>query len=684
MKKVIAILMVAVMLTGLTACGTKKNAEEPKDTVTADLPQDGAGTEDAGETEGTEGTDGADDAGSGEDEAKLSFDEEKSADVIIVGAGAAGLAAAVAAADEGAQSIIIVEKLGKTGGSLNYTSGSMSGAETIIQELDGVEDTKESYVQDILSNGGQMGNEELIRIYVDEDVDAIQWLWDKGLSDNQFTMIDEKKSVFAPEHQLYSIPRTYKPKPDDPEKFKSAVHEILDTEVAGYSNITIDFYTEITELVCNEQGQVLTALGTNSDTGKTVKYDAAKGIIMATGGYSGNSKIMGEYAEHGSNYLVGGADSADGKGIRIMQLVGAAVNEDQMSYIPTFPMGLEFAEGKGAIGDVYTWKTGGIYVNQEGERFINETLDEVVPRETALEEQTGAVQYNIFTDKIVEDLIANNAAFMWNYYYAPEDGIGHKLIKSASSLEELAGQIGVPADALIQTVEEYNAAVEAGGTDEFGRDFSRTPTTYNLAVNKIEGDVYYAVPIKALVVMTLGGVSANENMQVVDEAGNVIPGLYAAGEVVGGIWGKYVSGGTGVMGPVCFGRIAGRNVMATELETRDNAGPASFVLDEALFAKEETVQEAYDMAGLKDGSYEATVDGQSGPMTVEVEIAGGSISKVTVVSNNETETIAADALEKIPTAIVEGNTPNVDAITGATLTSNRIMEAVKNCLDQAK
>ncbi len=266
---------------------------------------------------------------------------------------------------------------------------------------------------------------------------------------------------------------------------------------------------------------------------------------MATGGYSGNPRMMGEYAKHGDKYLVGGADSADGKGIRIMQTVGAAVDQEKLSYIPTFPMGLEYSQGKGAIGDVYMWKAGGIYVNQEGKRFINETLDEVVPRETALEEQTDAVQYNIFTDKIIEDLKAANAAFMWDYYYEPEDGMGHKLIQSAGSLGELAEIIGVPADALEETVEAYNAAVEAGGTDEFGRDFGGTLTAYSVAVNKIEGDTYYAVPIKALVVMTLGGVTVNNDMQVVDENGDAIPGLYAAGEVVGGIRAECDESGAG-------------------------------------------------------------------------------------------------------------------------------------------
>lgn len=674
MKKRATALVLAMSMV-LAGCSGGNAAQE---TTTAKETETQAATQ-AAETESA-----VQETEAEEDKDDQSYDQVKEADVIIVGAGGAGLAAAIAAADEGADSIIIVEKLAKTGGSLNFTSGSMSGAETIIQELDGIEDTKESYIQDILSNGAQLGDKELIQIFVDEDVDAIQWLWDHGLSEYTFSEQNGLKSVFAPEHQLYSVQRTYKPKAMDPTKYKSAVHEILDKEVAGYDNISIDYYTEVTELLGNDKGQVLTAVGYNSDTKETVRYNAKKGIIMATGGYSGNPKIMGEYARHGDKYLVGGADSADGKGIRIMQNVGAKVDEEKMSYIPTFPMGLEYSGGKGAIGDVYMWKAGGIYVNQEGRRFINETLDEVVPRETALEEQTDAVQYNIFTDKIIEDLKAGNGAFMWDYYYEPEDGMGHKLIRSADSLEELADMIGVPKDALAETVNTYNAAVESGGTDEFGRDFSGTPTAYSLAVNKIEGDKYYAVPIKALVVMTLGGVSVNKDMQVVDESGSAIPGLYAAGEVVGGIWGKFVSGGTGVMGPVAFGRITGRNVVNMDLAEGRPVKAASFVLKEELFEKEAAAEEGYDVTGIKDGSYEATVDGQNGDMVVQVVVEGGKIAQVIIVSNHETENIAGSALEKVPAAIVEAGSPDVDGVTGATLTSERVKEAVRMCLDQAK
>ena len=105
---------------------------------------------------------------------------------------------------------------------------------------------------------------------------------------------------------------------------------------------------------------------------------------------------------------------------------------------------------------------------------------------------------------------------------------------------------------------------------------------------------------------------------------------------------------------------------------------------ESLFEKEESKAESYDMSGLKDGSYEATVDGQNGEMTVQVVVEDGKIKEVNVVSNHETENIAAPALEKIPAAMVEANSPDVDGVTGATLTSGRIRAGVKACLDQAK
>ena len=617
-----------------------------------------------------------------------SYDAQKTADVVIVGAGGGGLSSAISAVEAGAQSVIIIEKTGVTGGALNYTSGSMSGAETVIQELDGIEDTKESFVQDILKNGDFKGSEELIRAFVEEDTAAINWLWENGLSDNKFSMQNDKRSVFAPEHALYSVQRTYKPSPDDSEHYKSAAHEVLDQYIKNNCpQVTIDFNTTATALVANEQGQVLSVAAVGTD-GKTTLYTANKGVIMATGGYSGNSELMGEYAEFGSEYLAGGSTSADGFGIRMMQLVGANVDPETMTYIPTFPMGYDRGNGTGSIAPSYMWKTGGICVNQNGERFVDETEDAVEIREVALEEQPNAIQYDIFTDKIIADLQASKGSIFWDYFYAEGKPYSNAVV-TASSLEELAEKLGMPADNLIATVEDYNAHVQSGEPDQFGRQYTADSlNTYNVAINEISGDTYYAIPLKALCVMTLGGVTTNTETQVLDDNGSVIPGLYAVGECVGGIWGRFVSGGTGVMGPITFGRIAGRTAMTTEPATGYTVKEASFVLDEDFFEAPATsaakTTASFDMSkALTDGTYEATVDGQEGQMTVKTIIEGGKIAAVDVVENHETASIGGAALDKVPGEIVKANSVTVDAVSGATLTSNRIAAAVQQCLEQA-
>ena len=604
------------------------------------------------------------------------------ADIIVIGAGGAGLSAAIEAAANGAEKVIVLEMTAKTGGALNFTSGSMSAAGTIIQKEDGIEDTVESYIADIINNGDDFGgqpNEKLISVYANNATAVFDWMYENGLKDCTFSAdrATGARAVFAPEHALYSIPRTYKASPIDKANYKSAAHEVLDKLVAADERIEVKLNTKATELIPNEKGQVLSV-----KTADGTVYTAKKGVIVATGGYSSNSKLMGAYTQYGDYYLAGGAPGADGNALPMMQKVGAGLVA--MDAIPTFPMGLVSKDDatKGQIASTYTWKTGGIVVNQNGERFCNETEANPAIREVALEEQPNAVQYDIYTDKVLADLSANGGDVFMKYYFF-EGGAGSHVMYSADSIEGLAAEINVPAENLAKTIADYNAAVEKGEPDQFGREFN-VKNTYNLATNKIEGDKYYAIRLHALCVMTLGGVTANENMQVLDEAGNVIPGLYAAGEVVGGIWGKFVSGGTGVMGPIVFGKIAANHMMNNEPAEGYTVKASENVLSEEFFVKEVSTEKLFDMTrALNDGEYTATVDGQTGPMTVKVVIASGKIASVEVVENNETPAIAAPAIEAVTAAIVAANDVTVDAIAGATLTSNRIMNAAAQCLEAA-
>lgn len=618
------------------------------------------------------------------------FDNEYEADVIVVGAGGGGLAAALEAVEEGAEKVILLEKLNMTGGALNSTSGSISGAETVIQKEDGLtEDSLELYKEDLMNEGSKLGgipNEELIDKYIVGAKEAVDWLWEVGLKDYEFAVDKEgNKSVFAPEHTLYSYPRTYKPRPKDETKYKSAVHEILETLVNEESKIEIHFNTLAKHLVANDKGQVLEVEAYNSDSKENNHYKASKGIIMTTGGYSANPELINHFNSDINGVITGGLAGSDGYGIYMMQEVGGSIFEESMGWVPTFPMGLENPKVEG-VGRIMTTKTqfaGGILVNNEGKRFVNENHPDNVVREFELEKQPEGIQWEIYTDNIIEDLMKSPQKGMYEVFFMSE--AGEEYIKTAESLEELAKVIDVPEQSLIETVENYNSHVESGEKDDFGRVFKEDENPFNLAVNKVEGDKYYAVKTKPLALLTLGGIQTDSNMNVLNENGNTIPGLYAAGEVVY-TWGRYVSSGVGVTGPVVQGKDAARSLMAADLKDGDKVEKASNLIDKKFFEKKEKGSLDIDFdAEYNDGEYEATVDGQDGPMVVKVEVKDSKIDKVEIVSHNETEAIAGDSLTKIPQEISKNKSlKDVEAISGATYTYDRIMEAVIKALDGAE
>ena len=557
------------------------------------------------------------------------YDVEESADLVIVGAGAAGISAALSAVENGAESVIVLEKTSKTGGALNTTSGTLSAAMTKCQELDGLtEDSIESYVEDLLEEGSKDGGvprESLIRLYANNAAEAFDWLWDNGLKDNTFTEDkDGHKAVFAPEHTLYSYPRSYKPKPNDAKTYKSATHELLYVLLSKESKIKVVYNTEARHLVPNADGQIMAVEALTSD-GKECLYTSSKGILMATGGFSGNSKLVAEYSPLNGS-VTGNLPTTDGWGLRMMQEVGGEVKTDEM-FFPFNPFVLEnkALPGTGRIMSTKNYFCGGILINKNGERFVDET-SVPVNRQNALAKQEGGMQYEFFTDNIVENLLncpTHNP--MWNMYFTTE--AGQKDIITADTLEEFSALTGVPYENLKNTIEVYNAHVDAKDTDEFGRIYDVTDNVYNAAIDKIDiNGPFHAVVTKCMNNNTLGGISVNDNMQVVTEDGTVIPGLYAAGECVA-VWGRWLSSGTGVNGAVTFGRIAGKKMMENAVEGKYEVKPASNLFDEKLWAKDSAKLGSSDITeGIKDGTYQASVDGQEGVMTVEVVVKDGKIA----------------------------------------------------------
>lgn len=508
---------------------------------------------------------------------------QDTADLVVVGAGGAGLSCAVAAVEVGASRVIVLECTGRTGGALNTTSGTLSAACTVVQEEDGIEDTIDSYVADILDNCTAIVDEpdpSVVRAYAEAAPDAFGWLWEHGLKDYDFTTDDEgRRAILAPEHELYSVPRSYKTKPKDAARYTCAAFEVLDNFVATCPQIEVLFDTTATELVPNDAGQVTGVRATGPDGQRL--YVGTHGVVMATGGFGANTRMLARFSRHNANYLTSCLPAANGRGLQMMQKVGAQLRD--MRAISASPMGVEIegAPGLGVIGSTYMWKAGGICVNKNGERFMNECDPRSADREELLELQPDSVQYDVFTSKIYEDLKAAGASAMYEMRFADEQGVGHWLLKSAPTLAELANEIGVPADALQKTVASYNAHVESGEPDEFGHAFDEEFDLFRLCNNKVEGDRYWAAPIRALVNTTPGGIRTDLEQRVVDADGTPIPGLYAAGEVMFGS--PLGAGGTGAMGCLTWGRRIGLAVLDEELAQGYEAAAAADVLEDELF-----------------------------------------------------------------------------------------------------
>ena len=617
-----------------------------------------------------------------------SYDVEDSADVIIVGGGGTGMSAALTAVENGAEKVIVVEKLANLGGFMRMKTGQFSAADTTLQREQGLtEDNAERYEEEIKKfanlNGGHP-IDYLIHAYATHATEAWEWVYNMGVKDYPFmTDAEGNKVITNPGHMPYEYKRTYVPLPKADSKLANPVIEVFEQAIAKEDKIQVYTNVKGSKLLANDKGQITGVVGVGDD-GKTYHFTSTKGVIMSTGGYAANPKLFELYSTDLHNLLSAALASDDGYGLRMMQEVGADITDEAMEWIETYPKGYPNpgSTTQGTNISTGTYYTGGILVNNEGKRFINECAWDDEVRNAGLKAQPDSVMYEVFTDKILDD---TQGTLRGAYDSFKEGGAYRDKLVSASSLEELADKLGIPADTFVETVETYNKAVESGEPDEFGREFVAKPGENRVeAVNKLEGDTYYALKLQPIVLSSRGGIAVNELNQVIDEEGNVIPGLYAGGEVVGQMWGKTIAPGVGMNGAVTWGRITGTNVMTLDMGEGYNVHESSKLFPEDLFVFDapEATYSGKDYADLTDGEYEGTGQGNNGTVKVKVTVKDGAISSVEVVEHNETPSISDPAIEQMPERIVEKQSTNVDIVSQATNTSNAILTAVDDALSK--
>jgi fumarate reductase flavoprotein subunit len=432
-------------------------------------------------------------------------------DVVVIGAGGAGLTAAITAKEAGAD-VVVVEKMMIIGGNTLRATGGLNAAGTAYQKEAGIEDSPDVHYEDTMKGGRNENVPELVRAMVDNAAEAVEWLNNLGANLIQVNL--SGGSTNARSHA-----------PEGGGAVGPAVVMTLQ-KAAQKRGIEVLTQTKATEILV-EDGQVA---GIRCETKDGDLVVQAKAVVIATGGYGANPDMVVKYRPDLEGFATTNHPGATGDGIDMAIRVGAATC--QIGSIQTHPtvvpvrgiMITEAVRGQGAI-----------LINREGKRFIDELQTRDVVSEAILAQEGGSA-FLVFDQGVRERL------------KAIEDYANQELLTEADSVQELGDKLGVPGAALVDTLAAYNKFV----ADKSDPDCGRQHLDYELSKAP-----YYAVEVTPAVHHTMGGLAINTKAEVLDENGKAIPGLYAAGEVTGGVHGANRLGGNAVADIIVFGRIAG-------------------------------------------------------------------------------------------------------------------------------
>ena len=485
------------------------------------------------------------------------------ADVVVIGAGGAGMTAAMTAADAG-QKVVIVESQAMVGGNSARATGGMNAAKTVYQdenefnEAAGVEkmlksaadnyadnetitalaktvseqwaayqanptgyfDSVELMELDTMVGGKGINDPELVKTLCEGTAPAIDWLDENGITLHNVSSFGGA-----------SVKRIHRPVNEEGKVVSVGAYMIpLLQENCEKRGIDIVLNTTVDTILTDANGAAVGVSGTDKD-GNTVVVNA-KSVILATGGFGANLDMVTQYKPELAGFMTTNAAGAQGQGIEMATAIGAGtVDMDQIQIHPTVEANTAALITEGLRGD------GAILVNANGERFIDEvgTRDVVSAAEIA---QPGSYSW-----LIVDQAMVDASSVIQGY-------ITKGYTKTGSTYEELAKELDVDPATFANTMETWNSYVEAKNDPDFGR------TSF---ANPLNNGPYYAIKVTAGVHHTMGGVTINSETEVLKADGSVIPGLFAAGEVTGGVHGANRLGGTAVADFVVFGRIAGES-----------------------------------------------------------------------------------------------------------------------------
>ena len=493
--------------------------------------------------------------------------EDATCDVVIVGAGGAGMSAALQAIDSGVESVIVVEAAGSTGGNSSRATGGMNAGKTAAQDSNewkdatttaveatiakakaaayadkiadliatvetqfeaykanptGYFDSVEMFALDTMVGGYGINDLDLVMTMAQNSAEAIDWLATKNahlVSVGSFG----GASVMRIHRALTAEGKTT--------PVGAYLVKVLTAEVEAVEKIDLRLNTKATEIVMVD-GKAAGVKVTTENGDYTIN---AKAVILATGGFGADLERVASLKPELEGFVTTNAPTILGQGVDMAVAIGAAtVDMEQIQIHPSVYTETSALITEGIRGD------GAILVNQGGKRFVNEleTRDVVSAAELA---QEGGYAWTIVDQKMMD------ASATYNGYYTK----GFALM--GNSVEELAAAMGTDAAVLTETMNTWNAAVAAQSDAEFGRlSFA----------NALDTAPYYAIKVAPGIHHCMGGLKINTAAEVLTEAGEAIPGLFAAGEVTGGVHGGNRLGGNAVCDIVVYGRIAAQTAAA--------------------------------------------------------------------------------------------------------------------------
>ena len=574
-------------------------------------------------------------------------------DAVIIGFGGAGASAAIAAADAGAK-VLLVEKApeGKAGGNsvicMQWICGTSDKAETI------------KYIKG-LRGKFTSPSDEMIEVYVNGMAENFEWIKSLGAENPQYFNYCEfpeleGSSSFTPFTVAGNTGMS-------PTSFggDGAAYHLLKDNVNKRENITVWYEAAAHRLIQDGATKIVHGVTVKVD-GKDVNVRAKNGVVLACGGFENNKEMQQDFTDRYFWPSTGNAHYNTGDGIYMASDVGA-----DLWHMGNVVTNLEFYDEANQYATfAFQGTSRGIMVGPNGTRFAAEDAS----RRHGKFNLSGTWMNSPLPDFMYSVFDENGRAkgrlhFTWSDDSQAE--IEKGWVAKADTLEELAGIIGLDPAVLVASVERWNSFVDGGVDLAFDRKS-------NLV--RIDTAPYYAVKVTPCIGNTQGGPRKNVKGQVLTPYGEVIPHLYTNGEL-GDIWSNCYQASCNFGGGMIFGRIIGKllavpatdNLQESVMDGKENYVPA------AKAATYETAANEYIGEGKGKGGT---------PIKVKVTMDGDKIANIQILEHTETAGLCEPAFERVVADILAKQSTEVDAVSGVTLTSRGIIEAVNNALAQVK